>query len=210
MSSSREASVGGLQALARGEAHVAGCHLLDPISGEYNTAAASRYTPGRRVALVNLSARVQGFIVARGNPKGIRSVADLARPDVTMINRQPGAGTRVLLDYWLAQAGLSPAALRGYEREEYNHLGVAAAVAGGQADAGMGIAASARAMGLDFVPLATERYDLAMPEEYLESALLAPLLTALKTPGFRDAAAAIGGYDTGQTGQVMALVGGPR
>jgi putative molybdopterin biosynthesis protein len=193
-------SLGGLVALRRGEAHLAGTHLLDPETGEYNTAYVRRYLPGQRIALVALAGREQGWLVARGNPKGLRGWDDAARPDVRLVNRQRGAGTRVLLDYELGRRGIAPAAVRGYEREEYTHLAVAAAVASGTADAGLGIQAAARALRLDFVPLAHEPYELAIPQAIYESDPMQPLLALLGDDAFRAAVAAMPGYDTSNMG----------
>ena len=189
-------SLGGLVALRRGEAHLAGTHLLDPETGEYNTAYVRRYLPGQRVALVTLAGREQGWLVARGNPLGLSGWDDAARPDVRLVNRQRGAGTRVLLDYELGRRGIAPAVVRGYEREEYTHLAVAAAVASGAADAGLGIQAAARALRLDFVPLAHEPYELAIPQAVYESERLRPLLDLLTDDAFRAAVTAMPGYDT--------------
>lgn len=199
-------SLGGLVALRRGHAHLAGCHLLDPETGEYNLPYVRRYLPGVPVKVVTLALRQQGLIVAPGNPKGIRSLEDLARPDVTFVNRQRGAGTRVLLDYHLQRLGIAPEAVQGYNREEYTHLAVAAAVAAGRADCGLGIAAAAQALGLDFVPLFTERYDLVIPAAYYETPLLAPLLATLRDPAFRQAVAQLPGYDVRPMGTLVAEV----
>ena len=189
-------SLGGLVALRRGEAHLAGTHLLDPETGDYNTSYVRRYLPGQAVALVMLAGREQGWLVPRGNPQGLSGWGDAARPDVRLVNRQRGAGTRVLLDYQLGQLGIEPAAVRGYEREEYTHLAVAAAVASGAADAGLGIRAAARALRLEFVPLAHEPYELAIPQAVYESERLRPLLALLADDAFRAAVAAMPGYDT--------------
>ena len=202
LSSSHVGSLGGLLALRRGEAHLAGSHLLDEETGEYNTGYIRRYLPGVPVTLVNLVGRVQGLIVRKGNPRGITELADLARPDVTFVNRQRGSGTRVLLDYKLKELGISPTHLRGYEREEYSHLAVAAAVNGGSADVGLGILSAARALGLDFIPLLTEQYDLVIPRAHYESDLLRPLLDLLANDEFRRAVDELGGYDTTRMGRV--------
>ncbi len=193
-------SLGGLTALRRGEAHLAGTHLLDPATGEYNTAAIRRYLPGQPIVLVTLAGRQQGWIVSRGNPRRLGGWADAARPDVMLVNRQRGAGTRVLLDYELGRLGIAPTAVRGYEREEYTHLAVAAAVASGAADAGLGIQAAARALRLDFVPLAHEPYELAIPLPVYASDRLRPLLDLLADEAFRAAVAAMPGYDTAAMG----------
>ncbi len=203
LASANVGSLGGLIALQRGQAHLAGSHLLDPETGDYNLGYIRRYLPGTPVKMITLVGREQGLIVQPGNPKGITSLKDLVRPDVSFVNRQRGAGTRVLLDYHLVQLHLDPVQIRGYTQEEYTHLAVAAAVAAGRADCGLGIPAAAQALGLDFVPLFKERYDLVIPEVYYESALLAPLLDLLQDPAFRQAVAALPGYDVSAMGQVV-------
>jgi putative molybdopterin biosynthesis protein len=199
-------SQGGLIALRRGEAHLAGSHLLDPETGEYNLTAIRRYLPDTPVLVVALVGREQGLMVPPGNPHGLRTLADLGRADVRFVNRQRGAGTRVLLDYEIGKIGLDPAEIKGYEREEYTHLAVAAAVASGMANAGLGIAAAARALQLDFIPLFNERYELVIPQVYYFSPLLQPLLAALQDPQFRAEVAALPGYDVSAMGTVMAEV----
>jgi putative molybdopterin biosynthesis protein len=203
LSSANVGSLGGLLALSRGEAHLAGSHLLDEETGEYNIPYIRRIMPGTPVVLLGFVQREQGLIVSKGNPKVIRGLADLTRADVAYINRQRGAGTRVLLDYRLKQAGIAPRAIQGYERQEFTHLAVAAAVASGAADCGMGILAAARALDLDFVPLDSERYDLVIPAEVYESDFLAPLLEIILDPGFAGRVAALGGYATPQIGKVL-------
>ncbi len=202
LSSANVGSLGGLIALRRGEAHLAGSHLLDPESGEYNWRYIEQYLPGREVVLVTLTHREQGLIVMAGNPKGIAGFEDLRRADVSFVNRQRGAGTRLLLDYELGRRGIAPQEVRGYEREEYTHLAVAAAVASGSADCGLGVRAAARALGLDFVPVGWERYDLVIPREHYKSDLLKPLLALLYDDAFRAAVASLEGYDVREMGQV--------
>ncbi len=196
-------SQGGLVALRRGEAHLAGSHLLDPATGEFNIVYIREYMPGIAVKVVALAGRQQGLVVRRGNPKRIRKLEDLSRPDLKFVNRQRGAGTRVLLDYHLKRAGISPDSIQGYNQEEYTHLGVAAAVASGRADCGLAIAAAARALELDFVPLFQERYDLVMPKQYAESDLLAPLFAVLGEHEFREGVAKLPGYDVSVMGSVV-------
>ncbi|MEJ2746305.1 MAG: molybdopterin biosynthesis protein [Anaerolineae bacterium] len=198
-------SLGGLVALRRGESHLGGSHLLDPETGIYNESYVRRYLPGQEIVLVTLVGREQGWIVPPGNPKGLAGWADAANPDVQIVNRQRGAGTRVLLDYELSQLGITPEQVRGYGREEYTHLAVAAAVASGVADAGLGIRAAARALDLDFVPLAHEQYQLVMPKAHYEGELLRPLLDLLHDDGFRTAVANLPGYDITPMGQVTFL-----
>lgn len=202
LASSNVGSLGGLLALRRAEAHVAGTHLLDEESGEYNTSFVRRHVPNQDIVLFTLVHRVQGLIVRPSNPKSIRSLSDLTRDGVRFINRQRGSGTRVLFDYMMTQEGISAAEVRGYEREEFTHLAVAAAVAGGTADVGAGVLSAARALGMDFVPLSTERYDLAIPEAFYEGDLLSPLLSLIRSDGFKRRVDALGGYDTTSTGLV--------
>jgi putative molybdopterin biosynthesis protein len=203
LSSANVGSLGGLVALRRGEAHLAGSHLLDPETGEYNVSYIRRYLPGQDVILLTLVGREQGWIVPPGNPKALTGWSDAVNPDVRIVNRQRGAGTRVLLDYQLGQLGLDAQDVQGYDREEYTHLAVAAAVASGTADAGLGIQAAARALELDFVPLAQERYDLVIPGEHYRSRLLQPLLELLNDPAFRASVAEMPGYDVSIMGQVV-------
>jgi putative molybdopterin biosynthesis protein len=196
-------SQGGLVALRRGEAHFAGSHLLDPATGEYNLSAIAQYLPDIPVRVVTWAGREQGLIVRKGNPKNIRSLADLASPGIRFINRQRGAGTRVLLDYHLQNLSISPDAIVGYELEEYTHLAVAAAVASERADCGLGVTAAARALDLDFVPLFQERYDLVIPCEHLKSKLLHPLFDLMHDSDFRNAVAAMPGYDVTNMGNIV-------
>ena len=207
LSSSHIGSLGGLVALRRGEAHLAGSHLLDKATGDYNVSYIRRYLPDLPLLLVNLVGRVQGLIVPPGNPAGIHTLDDLLRPDVRFVNRQRGSGTRVLLDYKLKEMGAAPEQVRGYDREEYSHLAVAAAVKGGAADAGLGILSAANALGLDFVPLLNEQYDLVIPRIHYESDLLQPLLALLHDPEFHQEVANLGGYDTANMGRVKAELG---
>lgn len=203
--SSHAGSVGGLVSLERGECHLAGCHLVDPESGGYNDGYVRRYLPGRRVHLVHLALREQGFIVPRGNPKGLRGVADLGRGDLRLANRQRGAGTRVLLDLRLCEAGIAGDRIPGYQREEYTHMGVAVAVASGVADVGLGIRAAATAVGLDFVPLESEPYELAFTDQ--TRAALEPLLALLSGAEFRAAARTLPGYDPARSGELRTIAG---
>ncbi|HEY1409544.1 MAG TPA: molybdopterin biosynthesis protein [Promineifilum sp.] len=202
LASANVGSLGGLVALRRGEAHLAGSHLLDPETGGYNLSYIHRYLPGQEVAIVRLAGREQGWMVPRGNPKAIANWGDAARAGVTIVNRQRGAGTRVLLDYELARLGIDRTAVRGYDHEEYTHLAVAAAVASGAADTGLGIRAAASALKLDFVPLAVEAYELVFLREHYESDLVRPLLALLHEEAFRNAVAAMPGYDIGAMGTV--------
>lgn len=204
LSSAHVGSMGGLVALKRGEAHIAGTHLLDEETGEYNTPFIRRLFPDRTILLVHLAYREQGLLVPRGNPKNIVGFEDLTRDDVIFVNRQAGAGTRLLTDKCLRERGISPSDVKGYEREEYTHMGVASAVQTGIADTGLGILAAARALNLDFIPVAKERYDLAIPLEYYESDMIGCLLSILREDKeFRESVASLGGYDVTDMGTVV-------
>ncbi len=206
LASTNVGSYGGLLALRRGEAHLAGCHLIDPSSGTYNVREVGSVLSGRRVVLVNFVHRLQGLIVPAGNPKRIRAIEDLTRADVRFVNRQRGSGTRMLLDYELETRGLRASDVRGYDREQYTHLIVAADVASGTADTGLGVLAAARALDLEFVPLLSERYDLVIPREHYESDVLRPVLAVLADPAFARAVEALGGYDVAEMGKIVAEV----
>ncbi|MFP4658315.1 MAG: molybdopterin biosynthesis protein, partial [Desulfonatronovibrionaceae bacterium] len=176
MSSTHVGSMGGLTAIKGGNAHMAGIHLFDPGSEDFNFPFLKRYLPGGQVRLFNLAVRHQGLIVPRGNPKSIKSIEDLRRNDITFINRQRGAGTRILLDYHLEKNNIAPDEVKGYENEEFTHMAVAVNVLSGIADCGLGISAAAGALGLDFVPLARERYDLLVSEDSLNDPKVRTLL----------------------------------
>ena len=190
--------------MQRGETHLAGSHLLDEETGDYNIRFIRDLLPDRRIVLLRFVGRVQGLMTPAGNPKNLHSLQDLTRPDMLFVNRQRGAGTRVLLDYELKKLGIGRRQVQGYERQEYTHLAVAAAVKSGTADCGLGILAAARALDLDFVPLFNERYDLVIPQEYYAGDLLAPLLHVARSPEFAATVQALGGYDTEGIGEVIA------
>jgi putative molybdopterin biosynthesis protein len=197
-------SLTALHLLGRGEAHAAGTHLWDQEAGEYNVPYVRRELSGRRLVIVTLSEWQQGLIVARGNPKRIAGPADLARPDIMMVNREPGAGSRTLLDLWLQGAGVTAMQVNGYIREVLSHLEVAETVARGLADVGPGIMAVAQALGLDFLPVQEERYDLVIPLEFLNApAIQAALDIAVSRP-FQEELEALGGYDSSRAGTVVA------
>jgi putative molybdopterin biosynthesis protein len=201
LASSNVGSLGGLVALRDGLCHIAGSHLLDPATGEYTLPYLDRILGGREVSVVRLVYRDQGLIVAAGNPLGLKDVDDLTRAGVRYVNRQRGAGTRVLFDHELAQRGTGAQAIDGYQREEPTHLAVAAAVAAGRADAGMGIMAAARAFGLDFLPVTREPYDLVVGASDAGSPRLAPLWALLESGSFRSAVQKLGGYGTEDMGR---------
>jgi putative molybdopterin biosynthesis protein len=203
-SSAHVGSMGGLLALKRGEAHCAGTHLLDEETGEYNVSYLKKLLPDKPVILVNLVHRTQGFIVPKGNPKNIRGFEDLVREDVVFVNRQAGAGTRLLTDLYLKRLGIDPKSVKGYHHEEFTHMAVAAAVLSGAADTGLGVLSAAQALDLDFVPVAKERYDLAVLEEYYSDPMLQALLGIIREDrAFRDHIRDMGGYDVSEMGHVI-------
>jgi putative molybdopterin biosynthesis protein len=206
LASANVGSLGGLVALRRKEAHIAGSHLLDPESGEYNITYVEKYLPGEQVKVLALVGRQQGLLVPPGNPKDIHTLEDLNRQDVSFINRQRGSGTRVLLDYHLGLISINPDQIQGYNQEEYTHLAIAAAVSSGKADCGLGIAAAAQALALDFIPLFEERYDLIIPIEYWESELLEPLIKVIEETSFRQAVQALPGYDISLMGTLISEI----
>ncbi len=200
LASSNVGSLGGLVALRDGLCHVAGSHLLDPESGTYTLPYVDSVLAGHDAVVIRLVHREQGFIVAPGNPLGLRGVDDLAG-DVRYVNRQRGAGTRVLLDHELARVGIDAGQVDGYRREEHTHLAVAAAVAAGRVDCGLGIRAAARAFGLDFVPVTEEPYDLVTTGPVLATGVLDPVLALLDEPAFLAQVDALGGYSTAESGR---------
>ena len=207
LSSSHVGSMGGLMAVKKGMCHLAGSHLLDTTDGTYNRSYIQRYLPelyaDKQIRLVNLVFREQGLMVPKGNPKGIQGIEDLSRTDITLINRQTGSGTRILLDYRLQQIGLNPGDISGYRNEEFTHMSVAVAVLSRTADTGLGIYAAARALDLDFIPVVTEQYDLVIPQAYFESPPVQVLLEIIRGDEFRRQVESLGGYSTQQTGQVL-------
>jgi len=196
-------SLGGLIALSRGECHLAGSHLLDPESGDYNIKYVQQTLINIPTKIIVFVGRQQGLIVAKRNPKQIFSLNDLTRSDVSYLNRQSGSGTRVLLDYQLRLSNISSDSIKGYQNEEYTHLAIAAAVASGRADCGLGIEAAAQALGLDFIPLYQERYDLVFLQSYYESQLLEPLFDVLSDRVFKNTVESLPGYNTEQMGKVI-------
>jgi putative molybdopterin biosynthesis protein len=202
LSSSHVGSMGGLMAIKRGGCHLAGAHLLDTQDGSYNISYVKRYLADTPVRLVNLVLRDQGLIIPKGNPKGIKGIEDLAREELSFINRQGGSGTRILLDYRLNQLGLRIDRINGYQNEEFTHMAVAAAVLSGAADLGLGINAAARALDLDFIPVVTEQYDLVIPADIFETEMIQTVLEIISGKGFQDRVMALGGYSTEHTGTV--------
>ncbi len=203
LSSGNVGSLGGLLTMKRGFCHLAGSHLLDTTTGEYNISYLKKHLAGLPLRLVHLVMRDQGFIVLPGNPKNIVGFKDLARPGVRYVNRQAGAGTRILLDYHLKSDGIQPDQVLGYDYEETTHMAVAVAVLSGRADAGLAVYSAAKALDLDFVPVTTEEYDLVIPEAYWSDPRIQTLMDVIRSNDFIRAARALGGYGTDRTGQVL-------
>ncbi len=202
ISASNIGSLGGLVALRRGEAHMVGTHLLDPATGVYNLPDLKKQRLLTKAVVMNLVIREQGLIVPNGNPKKIKNLRDLTRKDITFINRQPGAGTRVLLDYKLAKLRIKPERIAGYEREETTHMAVAVAIVSGLVDTGLGVKSAAKALGLDFVPIEREEYDLVFQKAFFNSEKGQRLVAVIRSDAFKRAVEQLDGYDTAKTGTV--------
>lgn len=204
LSSAHVGSMGGIMAIKRGEAHLAGTHLLDETSGEYNIAYIRKYLDGIPLKLINLVYREQGLLVRPGNPAGICGFEDLARDDIRFINRQRGAGTRLLTDMHLRRLGIDPIQVAGYDREEFTHMNIASAIASGAADTGLAIRAAAVALGLDFIPVAEERYDLIVPERFASDPRILSLLGVIRdNEEFQNTVTSLGGYDLRDCGRIF-------
>lgn len=195
LSSAHVGSMGGILALSRGEAHIAPIHLLDEATGEYNTSHLEKYLKNQDVVLVKGVKRQQGFMVKKGNPKGILSILDLCRSDVSFVNRQRGSGTRLLTDHLLQKSKIDSSGIRGYDRDMTTHMAVAAAVNGGSADVGIGVYSAAKAMRLDFVSIGYEEYDFAIPRIYMESEMIQAFLAVLHSQRFKEILKELGGYE---------------
>ena len=201
LSSSSVGSMGGIVAISKGYAHMAGTHLFDPESGEYNVPYIEKFM--KDYVLVNMSYRIQGLMVKKGNPKGIKGLEDLTRDDVVFVNRQKASGTRVLLDYLLKKEGIDKSKINGYNIEEISHMNVAVKVKEESVDVGMGIESAARVMGLDFIPIAKERYDLLVDKDFAKTEIFDTILKVLRSEKFKSEAERIGGYDLTDSGKVI-------
>jgi len=204
LSSAHVGSMGGIMAIKRSEAHVAGTHLLDEKTGEYNIPFIKKFLKDIPIVVMNLVYRQQGFIVRKNNPQNITGIEDLTRDDIVFINRQAGSGTRLLTDKCLREKNINPLKIRGYDKEEFTHMGVASSVLSGAANTGMGILTAAIALGLDFIPVAQERYDLVIRKEHLNTPMIQALLHIITSGSeFRDAVVSLGGYDISDMGNVV-------
>jgi len=198
-----QGSFDAIAALRRGECDIAGFHVPEGRMGELMARRYAECLPMAAYRMICFVTRAQGLIVRAGNPRGIRSVRDLARPDVRMVNRQRGSGTRALLEFLISSEGIDRARLQGYEAEEITHAAVAALIAGGQADAGFGVQAAAEQYRLGFVPVCRERYYLACRAERIESPAVQSLVAALKGRAFRDRVARLPGYEASRAGEII-------
>jgi putative molybdopterin biosynthesis protein len=207
VSSGNVGSLGGILALRKGACHMAGSHLLDTESDQYNISYIQKYLKGVKASVFHLVMRDQGLIIPAGNPKGIKGLEDLTREDITLINRQAGSGTRVLFDYKLGQLGIEPDAIKGYGHDEFTHMAVAVDVLSGAADCGMGIFAAAKALHLDFIPMEREQYDLIMPSAIVNDPNIQVVFEIIQSNTFRERVTALGGYDPSKSGQFWMEVG---
>ena len=203
MSSSHVGSMGGIMAIRRGEAHAAGCHLLDTATGAYNVSFMKKYFPKGGVRLVRCVGRQQGLMVAKGNPLNIQGFADIAKAGLRYVNRQKGSGTRILTDYLCKQNTLDPDAIYGYDREELTHTSVAAQIVSGSADAGMGIYSAAKLYDLDFIPICIEEYDLIIPDHAWDTPQVQQMLVTMKSDAFREKILSLGGYTVDAPGEII-------
>ena len=207
MNSTHVGSMGGIMAVRRGEAHAAGCHLLDTATGEYNLSFIKKYFPRGGVKLIRCVGRQQGMMVAKGNPLNIQKFSDIAREDIRYVNRQKGSGTRILTDYLCKQERLETDAIYGYDREEMTHTSVAAQIVSGSADAGMGIYSAAKLYGLDFIPICIEEYDLIVPDHAWDTPQVQQMIATLKSDAFREKILALGGYTVEHPGELIPMDG---
>ena len=203
LSFSNLGSIGGLIALGRGSSHIASCHLLDPDTGEYNLPYLPRYLPDLETTAINLIYRDLGLILRSGNPLDIAGIEDMVRPKIRIINRQEGSGTRIFFDFELKRLGIDPNRINGYEKQVNTHAEVATAVLSGVADVGLGILSAAKMLGLEFIHITRERYDLVIPEENLSAKPVGALLEVIRSQKFRGKVEQMGGYDTRDSGKIM-------
>jgi len=203
LSFSNVGSIGGLIALGRGSSHVAGCHLFDIKTGEYNLPYLPRYLPDLETIVVNLVYRDLGLILRPENPINITRIEDLAQPGIRIINRQKGSGTRILLDFELSRLGIDPKRINGYEKEVNTHNEVALAVLSGMADVGLGILSAAKMLGLEFIHITKERYDLVIPKEKFSAKPLTALMEVVRSQEFRTKIEQMGGYDIRDSGKII-------
>ena len=205
LSSAHVGSMGGIMALKTKETHIAPIHLLDMEEGSYNSSYLKKYLPDKPMALIKGVKRIQGIIVPKGNPLNIKTLEDIATKGSRFVNRQRGSGTRLFLDYNLKKWSIDPKDITGYEREEFTHIAVAAVVAAGDADCGLGVYSAAKLMDLDFIALGNEEYDFAVPLELLDMEIIREFIKVLKTDEFKGELDKLGGYDYRDIGEIIQL-----
>lgn len=205
LSSAHVGSMGGIMALKNSETHIAPIHMLDMDTGEYNKSYIEKYLKDKDMALIKCVKRIQGIMVPKGNPNKIASISDIWSKKLKFVNRQRGAGTRLLFDYNLKQLKINPREIEGYSREEYTHLGVAAAVVNGDADCGLGVYSAAIMMGLEFIPVCNEEYDIAIPKEFLDKQMIVEFIKVIKSHEFKEKLDCLGGYDYSEAGKIILL-----
>lgn len=205
ISSAHVGSMGGIMAIKRGEAHLAGIHLLDEATGEYNEGYVRKYLENESISIISCVKRIQGLMVAPGNPKAVKDITDIATEGIGYVNRQKGSGTRILLDYILKKEEIKPDKIYGYEREEFTHMTVAALIASGSADVGMGIYSAARAYKLDFIPVCEEQYDFIVPQRFLKLQTVIDFIEILKSQEFKEQLSLMGGYKIENPGEIKSI-----
>ena len=200
LSSAHVGSMGGIQAIRRGEAHLAGIHLLNEKDGSYNQSFVTKYFPKGKASLIECVGRTQGIMVAQKNPKNITNISSLCNPDIRYVNRQKGSGTRILFDYLCKKEGIATDSINGYPHEEFTHNDVAKLIAKGEGDAGMGVHAAAKLYDLDFIPIYSEQYDLLIPDAMKNHPGIIEIIDILKSTEFAEKAAMLGGYTLNKPG----------
>lgn len=205
LTSGHVGSMGGILAMKRGECHISPIHLLDTETGEYNISYVRKYFPGNKMAIIKGVKRLQGFIVEKGNKNDIKDFTDLARKDIVFVNRQRGAGTRILLDYYLSKNNIKSSDIKGYDREMTTHMAVATAVKTGSATTGLGIYSAAKALDLDFVSVGYENYDFLVTQEYLGDEMVKEFIKILSSDEFKERVVSLGGYELEEAGKVILI-----
>lgn len=205
LSSAHVGSMGGIMALIGSETHIAPIHLIDMEDGKYNISYLKKYLPGRPISLIKGVKRIQGIIVPKGNPLDIKSLQDIVTSGMRFVNRQRGSGTRLFLDYNLKKHHINSRNISGYEREEFTHIAVAAVIAAGDADCGLGVYSAAKLMGLDFIELGNEEYDFALTKEALDMDMIREFIKTIKSDEFKGELDTLGGYDYTDIGEIIYL-----
>ena len=203
LTSAHVGSMGGITALKSGETHIAPIHLLDMEGGSYNIPYIKKYLPDKDMAVIKGVKRIQGLMVTRGNPLNIKSLQDIVTKKLSFVNRQRGSGTRLFLDYNLKKLHIDSKEILGYDREEFTHIGVAAVIAAGDANCGLGIYSAAKLMDLDFITLGNEEYDFVVPRDFLSLDIITEFIEVIKSHEFKDELLKLGGYDYTDIGKII-------